>query len=177
MVICCKFKKESLQSLTLYTSFHDLINVYSWRSGADTPREQNFDVNRNLLSLPSFATSFKKIFLKSDFIQFFFMILYIYIAPGQGLTTTWGRNFDVNRNILSLRSFVASFKNISLKSDFIHFFFIFFMILYMYIAPGQGQTAPRGQNFDVNRNVLSLHLFVTSFKKMSLKPDFIQFSS
>ena len=77
----------------------------------------------------------------------------MYIAPGLGLTSSWGRNFDVNRNILSLRSFVASFKTISLKSDFIHFF----MILYMYIAPGQGQTVPRGQSFDVNRNVLSLH--------------------
>ena len=32
---------------------------------------QNFDINRNLLSLQSFATSFKKISLKSDFIQFF----------------------------------------------------------------------------------------------------------
>ena len=43
-------------------------------------------------------------------------------ASGQGLTTPWGRKFDVNRNILSLRSFVASFKRISLKSYFIHFF-------------------------------------------------------
>ena len=43
-----------------YTSFHDLINVYSHRSGADNPRGQNFDVNRNLLSLRSFATSLKK---------------------------------------------------------------------------------------------------------------------
>ena len=59
MVICWKFKKESLQPLTLYTSFHDLINVYSHRSGADNPRGQNFDVNRNLLSLRSFATSLK----------------------------------------------------------------------------------------------------------------------
>ena len=39
------------------------------------------------------------------------------------------------------------------------------MILYMYIAPGQAQTAPRGQSFDVNRNVLSLHSFVASLKK------------
>ena len=61
--------KESLQ-LTLYTSFHDLINVYSRRSGADNPRGQNFDVNRNLLSLQSLATSFKKISLKSDFLHF-----------------------------------------------------------------------------------------------------------
>ena len=87
------------------------------------------------------------------------MILCMYIAPVQGLTTHWERNFDVNRNILSLRSFIASLKKISLKSDFIQFFF---MILYMYIAPGQEQTAPRGQSFDVNRNVLSLHSFVAS---------------
>ena len=45
----------------------------------------------------------------------------------------------------------------------------------MYIAPGQGQTAPRGQNFDVNRNILSLHSFVASFKQISVKSDFIQF--
>ena len=88
--------KESLQPLTLYTSFHDLINVYSRRSGADNPRGQNFDVNRNLLSLQLLATtSFKKISLQSDFIQFFFMILYMYIhvAPGQGLTTPRGTKF------------------------------------------------------------------------------------
>ena len=51
----------------------------------------------------------------------------------------------------------------------------FFMILYMHIAPGQGQTAPRGQSFDVNRNVLSLHSFVASLKNMPLKSDFIHF--
>ena len=45
----------------------------------------------------------------------------------------------------------------------------------MYIAPGQGQTAPSGQNFDVNRKALSLHPFVASFKEISLKSDFIQF--
>ena len=153
------------------------------------------------------------------------MILYMYIAPGQGLTTPWEQNFDVNRNILSLRSFVASFKNISLKSDFIQFFqdfihiyspragadspqgnkvlmstemschFIhllhvskkclwslilynfFHDLIHIYIAPGQGQTAPRGQNFDVNRKALSLYPFVASFKEISLKSDFIQFFS
>ena len=39
------------------------------------------------------------------------------------------------------------------------------MILYMYIAPGQGQTDPREQSFDVNRNVLSLHSLDASLKK------------
>ena len=43
----------------------------------------------------------------------------------------------------------------------------------IYIALGHGQTAPRGTKFYVNRNVLSLHWFVASLKKMSLKSDFI----
>ena len=45
----------------------------------------------------------------------------------------------------------------------------------MYIAPGQGQTAPRGQNLDVYRKALSLYPFVASFKEISLKSDFIIF--
>ena len=51
-------KKKSLQSLILYTSFHDLINVYSHASGADNPMGQNFNVNRNLLSLQSVTCRF-----------------------------------------------------------------------------------------------------------------------
>ena len=43
----------------------------------------------------------------------------------------------------------------------------------MYIAPGQ--TAPREQNFDVNRKALSLYPLVTSFKDISLKSDCIHF--
>ena len=63
------------------------------------------------------------------------MILYIYIAPGQGLTTPWEQNFDVNRNIFSLRSFDASLKKkISLMSDFIHFFFHDFIHVYIHAA-------------------------------------------
>ena len=43
----------------------------------------------------------------------------------------------------------------------------------MYIALGQGQTVPRGQNFDVTRKALSLYPLIASFKEMSLKSDFI----
>ena len=99
------------------------------------------------------------------------MILYMNIVPGQGQTTPRGQSFNVIRNVLSFHLFDASFKKISLKSDFMHFFF---MILYMYIAPGQRQTAPRGQSFNVNRNVLSFHSFDASFKKMPLTSNFIQ---
>ena len=107
--------KESLQPLTLYTSFHDLINEYSRRSGADNPSGQNFAVNKPLVT-SVIHYKFQKNLFEVWFYTIFFMILYryIHVAPGQGLTTPTGRNFYVNRNILSLWSFVASCKKISL---------------------------------------------------------------
>ena len=95
----------------------------------------------------------------------------MYIAPGQWQTAPRGQNLHVNRKALSFYPFVASFKEISFKSDYIHFF-----LFNTCIQPrGRGHTGPRGQTFVVNRNVLSLHSFVASLKKMSLKSDFIQF--
>ena len=49
------------------------------------------------------------------------MILYMYIAPVQGLAAPREQSFDVKRNVLAIHSFVASFKTMSLKSDFIQF--------------------------------------------------------
>ena len=45
-----------------------------------------------------------------------------------------------------------------------YFLYIILMILYMYVARGRGHTAPRGQKFDVNRNVVSLRLSAASSK-------------
>ena len=73
----------------------------------------------------------------------FSMILYMYIAPGQGQTAPRGQSFDVNRNVLSLHSFVASFKNMSLKSAFIHFFHD---LIHVY-SPGEGTDSPQGTKF------------------------------
>ena len=83
----------------------------------------------------------------------------MYIAPGQGQTTLCGQNPDVNRKALLLCPFVASFKKISLKSDFIHNSHVF---IHVY-SPGVGQTTPWGQNFYININLLSLWSFVVSF--------------
>ena len=72
------------------------------------------------------------------------MIQYIYIALGQGQTASRGQSFDVNRNVLSLDSFVASFKKISLKSDFIHFFHD---LIHVHVySPGAGADSPQGTN-------------------------------
>ena len=53
--------------------------------------------------------------------NFFFHDL-IHVAPAQGQRDPKGLNFSVNRKALSLFPFVASFKEISLISDFIQLF-------------------------------------------------------
>ena len=89
----------------------------------------------------------------------------LYIAPGQGLTTPWRRKFDVNRNILSLRTFVASFKKISLKSGFIHFFHDF---IYVY-SPRTGTDSPQRTKFWCQQKWLVTSLICCKFQKISLK--------
>ena len=64
-------------------------------------------------------------------ILYFFYDFIHYIAPGRGQTVPRGQSFDVNKQVLSLHSFVASLKKKKknfLTSDFIHFFFFFFII-------------------------------------------------
>ena len=58
---------------------------------------------------------------ESDFIQFVFHDL-IHVVLAQGQRDPRGLNFGVNRKALSLFPFVASFKEISLKSDLIQLF-------------------------------------------------------
>ena len=64
----------------------------------------------------------------------------MYIAPGQGQTTLCEQNPDVNRKALSFCPYVASFKIISSKSDFIHIFNDF---IHVY-SPGARAENPLG---------------------------------
>ena len=65
------------------------------------------------------------------------------IAPGQEQTAPRGQSFDVNKNVLSLRSFVATFKTMPLKSDFIQFYHD---LIHVY-SPGAGANSPQGATF------------------------------
>ena len=69
------------------------------------------------------------------------MTLYVYIASGQGQTSPGDSILMSTKKALLLFPFVASFKEISLKSDFIHFFFFFFFfhdLIHVYSSPGAG---------------------------------------
>ena len=115
-------------------------------------------------------TKFKKnLFNLWLYTHLFYDLKNVY-SPMSGADHTRGQNFYVNRNLLSLRSFVASLKKISLKSDFIQFFFQDFIHVY---SPGSGADSPQGTKVWCQQKCL--HSFVASFKKIFLKSDFIQF--
>ena len=123
--------------MILYNFFHDFIHVYSPGAGADNPLGTKF-LCQYLVTLV-ICCKFKKNLFEVWFYTFFSMILYMYIAPGQGQTAPRGQSFDVNRNVLLLYSFVASFKKIFLKFDFIQFFSWFNTCIY---PLGRGRQLP-----------------------------------
>ena len=154
--------------------FNAFLHVYSPRAGEDNPLGINVDVNRKPLTLCPFVAGLKKMALKSDFIYIFFMFHHMYIATGRGRQSIGDKILMTTERPLPT---CCKFQN-----DLFEFWFYthFLIILYMYIAPGQGQTNPWRQNFDVNRKLLPLQPFVASslcpyvasFKMISLNSDF-----
>ena len=112
LTICCKFQTDRFE-FWFYTHFlmffHMYIALWHLWQGQTTLCWQNPDVNRKALSLCWFVTSFKKNIFEVWFYTQFFMFLYMYVDPGQGQATSWGQNFYININLLSLWSFAVSF--------------------------------------------------------------------
>ena len=68
----------------------------------------------------------------------------MYIAPGKGQTVPRGQSFDINRNVLSLHSFLQVFNNKNVfESDIIHFFHDLIHVC----SPGAGADSPQGTKF------------------------------
>ena len=74
--------------------------------------------------------------------MYFNAFIHVY-SPRAGADNPLGANVDVNRKPLSLGPFVASFKMISSKSDFIH---IFNDLIHVY-SPGAKAYIPLGTKF------------------------------
>ena len=92
MVICCKFKKESLQPLTLYTSFHDLINVYSRRSGAENPRDKILMSTETSCHFRHLLQVSKKSLCSLILYNIFHDFIHVY-SPGAGADNPLGTKF------------------------------------------------------------------------------------
>ena len=105
--ICCKFQTNSFE-FWFYTHLLMFFHMYiAPGQGQTTLCGQNSDVNRKALSLCPFVASFKKISLKSGFIQIF-ACFYRCIQPrGRGRQLPGVRILNIN--FLSLWSFAVSF--------------------------------------------------------------------
>ena len=78
--------------------------------GQTAPGDKSL-MSTEILSIYPFVASFKEISLKSDFIHFFHDLIHVYSSGAGGIQPPGDNNFDDNRNFLSLRSSVASFKS------------------------------------------------------------------
>ena len=166
--------KQSLWSMILNT-FQMILYMYiAPGQGQTSPWGQNFDVNRNSLSLCPFVSSLKK----NLFEVWFFTVLYVFFLffcffclfshiyrPRQEQTTHWKQTYD-NRKAFSLFPYDASLKMIFSKSDFIHIFNDF---IHVY-SPGARAENPSGTNILCQQK--ALWPFITSFKQISLNSDF-----
>ena len=136
----------------LYTSFktislkydfkhilHDFIHVYSPRAGTNNPLGTIFWCQQKFLITLPICSQFKKKSPWSLFFLPFFMCFFFHVySPRQGQATHWGQKFYDMRKAFSLAHMLQvskwSLRNLIL--------YTFSMILYMYIAPGQGQKTP-----------------------------------
>ena len=135
--------KKCLFSLILCNFFHDLIHVYSPRAGADRPQRTKIWCQQKCLVTSFICCKFQKNLCEVWFYTIFFMILYMCIAPRQGLTTPWGRNFYVNRTSCHFGHLLQVSKK-SLWSLILYNFFHDFIYVY---SPRAGADSPQGTKF------------------------------
>ena len=163
--------KKSLWTLIFYIFFHAFIHVYSPGRG----RQPNgAKILMSTGSPPHFGQLLqvsKKLSSTSDFIHIFSWFLNVY-SCGSGEDNPQGTKFLCQQKPLATLVICYKFqKNISEVWFYTHFFF---MILYMYTAPGQGQTTSWVQNLVIwykFQNILFEIWFYTFFN------DFIHVSS
>ena len=120
---------KNLFEVWFYTYFfHDFIHVYNPKAGADNPLGTTFLCQHaHLVTLVICCKFQKNLFWSLILYNPFHDFIHVYSpGAGQGQTAPGGQSFDVNINVLSLHSFVASFKTMSLKSDFIQMFSWFY---------------------------------------------------
>ena len=136
-----------------------------------TPWWQSFDINRKPRSLWPFVAplwpfvaSLKKISEFWFYTHFLMFFPHVY-SPGAGANNPLWTKFWCQQKGLVTLPICCKFQKHTFEVWFYTYFSCF---LYMYIAPGQGQTTPWGQNFYFNINFLSLWSFaVSSIKWLS----------
>ena len=138
MIICCKFKKN-LINLWLYTHLFMFWSMYiAACQGQTTPGDiilmstETTCHFRHLLQISKISLSSLILF------NFFHDFIHVY-SPAAGPDNPLGMKFWCQQEHFVTSVFVASFINISLKSDIILFFHDF---IYVYSPRGRGSQPP-----------------------------------
>ena len=140
-VICYNLKKKNLFEVWFYTMFFIILYMFiALGQRLTTPGDKILkSTETSFLSLRSFAASLKKISLKSDFIPFFHAFIHVY-SPRAGAHNPLGTKFWCQQEHLVTSVICCKFQKYLFE---IWFYTIFFMILYIYIAP----DGPQGTKF------------------------------
>ena len=163
----CKFQNKSHWSLILHIFFHASLHIYSPRTGADNPCKFRKKVSLKSDFIHTFndfihaysprAVEDNTYWLKSDFIHIFHAFIHVY-SP-----TRWGKILMSTEKLFFTLPICCKFQISKTSLWNLKYYTYFWMLLYMYIAPGQGQTTLWGQMFYSNINLLSLLSFLVSF--------------
>ena len=140
LTICCEFQND-LFEFWFYTHFLIILDMYiALGQGQTNPWGQNFDVNRKLLPLQPFVASLKKpLWIKILILYTFFNVFPHIYSPGAGAYNPLWTKFWCQQKGLVILPICCKFQKNIFKVWFYTYFCLF---LYMYIAPGQGQTTP-----------------------------------
>ena len=157
--------KWSFRNLILYIFLMIFYMYIVPGQGQKTPWGQTFDVNRKPLPLQPFVASFKQINLNSDLIHIFNVLPQVH-SPGVGADNPLWTKFWCQQKGLVTLPICCKF-----KKNIFGFYTYYCLLLYMYIAPGQGQ------NFYFNLNLLSLWSFAVSFFHKMTFQQFFQYKT
>ena len=129
--------------MILYIIFHVFTQVYSPGVRTDKPLVTKFWRQQKAQITLTICCKFQNDLFQFWFYTHFLIILYMYKASGQGQTNPWGKNFDVNRKLLSFWPFVASLK----KSLWIRILYTFFNVFLHVYSPGAEADNPLWTKF------------------------------
>ena len=136
--------------------FNDFIHIYSPGARAENHLGTNFWCQQKALINSTICCKFQTNLFE---FRFFNIFPHVY-SPGAGTDNPlWTKSWCQQKGLITLPICCKFQKNIFE----VLFYTYFCLFLYMYIAPGRGQTTPWGQNFYFNINLLSLWSFAVSF--------------
>ena len=159
--------KKNLVNLTLNTSFHDLIKYIAAGQGQTTSGDKIFMSTETSCRFGHSLQVSKKSPWSRFYTFFFFMIFYMYIAPGQGWQTLGDKILMSTGTSCHFGHLLHVSKNLFEVWFYTLFFFFFHDFIHVY-SPRAGADSPEGTTFWCQQKCLVTSLICCKFKNKCL---------